>query len=216
MSTVCASEFGGPNDPSTGHTGYRGDDLRGRMAFAELNMGTALGGLPHGAKLQITYGGKSVVAEKLDIGLGGSGCGGHSRAIDLWWETARALGFSGLAPVDVSGATGATTSPLSGKTKEAVFGIPGTPEIPGEQFLIPGGASPFTFFSFLSKFPEILKDFLKVLQLVSTREGWIRIGKVLIGLSLLAVGILGMANIEAVDTAKRAAVKGGEVAALVK
>jgi hypothetical protein len=59
-------------------------------------MGTLLGHLPYKQRARITYKGKSVVAEKLDIGAGGPGCGGHSRALDLWWQTAEALGFSGL------------------------------------------------------------------------------------------------------------------------
>lgn len=99
--TVCASMYGGASDPSSGVHGYKGDTLTGRMAFAELNMGTALGNLPYKQKVRVTYKGKSVVAEKLDIGAGGAGCGGHSRAIDLWWETARAIGFNGLDVVTV-------------------------------------------------------------------------------------------------------------------
>jgi hypothetical protein len=95
---VCASQFGGPND-HTGTHGYHGDDLRGTMAFAELGMGHALGGLPYKAQARITFNGKSVIATKLDIGLGGAGCGGHARAVDLWWETARAIGFNGLGVV---------------------------------------------------------------------------------------------------------------------
>lgn len=91
----CASMFGGPTDPATGSTGYHGDNLNGTMAFAELNMGTAMGSLPYRQKVRITYQGRSVIAEKLDIGLGGAGCGGKTRAIDLWWQTAQALGFNG-------------------------------------------------------------------------------------------------------------------------
>lgn len=95
----CASVFGGPSDPGTGSHGYHGDKLNGTMAYAELSMGTALGKLPYKQRARITYKGKSVIAEKLDIGGGGAGCGGHVRAVDLWWETARALGFNGLGVV---------------------------------------------------------------------------------------------------------------------
>jgi hypothetical protein len=95
---VCASQYGGPHD-NTGTHGYHGDNLNGTMAFAELGMGHALGGLPYRAQARITFQGKSVIATKLDIGLGGVGCGGHARAVDLWWETARALGFNGLGVV---------------------------------------------------------------------------------------------------------------------
>lgn len=96
---VCASEFGGPNDPGTGSHGYHGDNLKGTMAYAELGMGHALGGLPYRQQAKITYNGRTVTAVKLDIGLGGPGCGGKPRAVDLWWETANALGFSGLGVV---------------------------------------------------------------------------------------------------------------------
>jgi hypothetical protein len=88
-----ASMYGGPNDPTSGTIGYRGDSLPGTMAFAELGMGEAMGGLPYGARARISYGGKSVVGRKLDIGLGGGDVNGQPRAIDLWHETAEALGF---------------------------------------------------------------------------------------------------------------------------
>jgi hypothetical protein len=93
---VCASMYGGPTDPSSGTHGYHGDTLTGTMAFAELKMGTALGGLPYKTQIRIEYKGKAVVATKLDIGAGGPGCGGYQRGIDLWWQTAAALGFDGL------------------------------------------------------------------------------------------------------------------------
>lgn len=96
---TCASQFGGSGD-NTSSRGYHGDNLNGTMAFAELGMGAALGNLPYKQQIRITYKGKSVVASKLDIGAGGAGCGGHARGIDLWWETARALGFSGLDVVE--------------------------------------------------------------------------------------------------------------------
>jgi len=106
---VGASMYGGPGDPSTpGRHGYRGDDLAGRMAFAELSTNwegsgawdfAALGDLPRGARLRITatVDGRSrtVVAEKLDIGRGGPPIQGRPRAIDLWWETVEALGLDG-------------------------------------------------------------------------------------------------------------------------
>lgn len=94
--TYCASMYGGATDPTSGIHGYKGDNLNGTMSYAELNNGTALGTLPYKQRARITYKGKSVIAEKLDTGGGGPGCGGHVRAVDLWWETARALGFNGL------------------------------------------------------------------------------------------------------------------------
>ncbi|MDP9151146.1 MAG: hypothetical protein M3O36_14550, partial [Myxococcota bacterium] len=92
--TVGASVYGGSSDPSSGHTGYRGDDLdTGPLAYAELGMGHNLGGLPHGAPMVITYKGRSVVAYKLDIGAGGGSVQGKRRDIDLYYRTAAAIGF---------------------------------------------------------------------------------------------------------------------------
>lgn len=99
--SYCASVFGGPGDPGTGSTGYHGDNLNGKMAYAELGMGKAMGNLPYKQKARISYNGKSVVAEKLDIGGGGAGCGGYVRGIDLWYQTAQAIGFDGLGVVQV-------------------------------------------------------------------------------------------------------------------
>lgn len=96
----CASVYGGPAD-HTGSRGYHGDALPGTMSYAELGMGRAMGGKPYRQKARISYQGKSVIAEKLDIGAGGPGCGGHVRGIDLWYETAAALGFNGLGVVTV-------------------------------------------------------------------------------------------------------------------
>ncbi|MEK7594242.1 MAG: phage tail tip lysozyme [Patescibacteria group bacterium] len=113
--TVVASTFGGEytggkwkatNDKQNpGGKGNGNDDngagntptgIVGHAGFAELsvNVGSgdysALGGLPAHTKLQITYKGKSVIAEKLDVGAGGDA---HP-LIDLWWETAKLLDFT--------------------------------------------------------------------------------------------------------------------------
>lgn len=111
---VGASEFGGPNDPGTGHVGYKGDDLRGKMCYAELLMGTALGNLPYGTKAKLTYNGRSVIAAKLDIGAGGAPVEGHTRALDLWYETANALGFNGLGTVDFQVVDSSNPTTVSG------------------------------------------------------------------------------------------------------
>src|SRR5215210_4601536 len=81
------------------------------MAFAELSNNwsaplgqldfSALGKLAPHAKVRVTYRGRSVVAAKLDVGAGGPGFMGHKRAIDLWYQTAQALRFSGLDLVQV-------------------------------------------------------------------------------------------------------------------
>lgn len=92
----------------TGSTGYRGDDLTTTYAYAELVPGghgtatedtaKAMGGLKYKQKLAITLNGKTVVAQKLDIGLGGGPINGHDRAIDLHFDkTASSLGISSPA-----------------------------------------------------------------------------------------------------------------------
>jgi len=197
---VCASDYGGPGDPTSGVTGYKGDNLNGKMAFAELNMGTALGNLPYRAKVQISYNGRSVIAEKLDIGLGGPGCGGHGRAIDLWYQTAAALGFSGLAPVTV---TLPGEAAQGGTMQNVDFGIPG---LPGEllEGKVPNPLAPFEeglstakgAVGALTSLPGIIK---KVYELLFTPAGWIRVGKILVGTFLLLSGVMGMANVSAPD-----------------
>lgn len=97
-----ASLYGGPTDASSGCTGYRGFNLcaPGKWrSFAELRMGTALGGLPNGARIRILYRGRKLTVVKRDIGLGGGDVGGWPRSIDLWWKAARRLRVNGLAVV---------------------------------------------------------------------------------------------------------------------
>lgn len=108
---VGASQFGGPSDPGTGTTGYRGDNLALKPdSYAELStnpeMGVnadfaALGDLPYLTKLRITGPRGSAIAYKRDVGAGGGPVNGYPRAIDLWYVLAQRLGVSGLAPVRV-------------------------------------------------------------------------------------------------------------------
>jgi hypothetical protein len=99
---VGASVYGF-GEPGTGTVGASGVSLPGKPAFAELDMGTALGHLPFGKKLGIEVGGKQAVGVKLDIGAGGGSVAGHHRSIDLWRDLAERLGvggsFLGLAKV---------------------------------------------------------------------------------------------------------------------
>jgi hypothetical protein len=131
---VGASTYGGPHDPSSGTVGASGTDLRGKMAFAELDMGHALGGLPMHSKLRITHGGRSVVAEKLDIGAGGGSVDGHHRSIDLWYQTAHALGLGdvwlGTVKVNRNTRAGASGSSGSGPKSSARRDLPGYPNRP--------------------------------------------------------------------------------------
>ena len=107
---VGASVYG---PPGTGTVGAYGS-LPGRNAFAELgdgvnmsSVGTALGGLAPHSKLAIGFGGRSLVGEKLDVGLGGGDVDGYPRAVDLYNDTAAALNFgSGVGVVKVANPTG--------------------------------------------------------------------------------------------------------------
>lgn len=97
---VGASEF-------TDAQGYRGDHLTGTYSYAELSpdgvaasdvsqqTATNLGKLDYKQRVAITYQGKTVVAEKLDIGKGGGPIEGKRRDIDLTFDkTAKALGIT--------------------------------------------------------------------------------------------------------------------------
>ena len=77
--------------------GCRDNDLYdGGYYYAELSIDytkkdfRALGNLPFGQKLKITYNGKTVIASKGDVGAGGRN---HPK-IDLHTNLARALGFT--------------------------------------------------------------------------------------------------------------------------
>lgn len=68
-------------------------------SFAELRMGTALGGLPYRAKIRVLYRHRKITLAKRDIGLGGGDVGGFPRSIDLWHRAAAYLRIPGLAVV---------------------------------------------------------------------------------------------------------------------
>ena len=99
--TVLASVF---ND----RTGCRNNNLYdGGLYYAELSNNpsakdfSALGHLPFGHRLKITYRGKSVIATKADVGAGGRN---HPK-IDLHINLANALGFNnGLDYVQIENA----------------------------------------------------------------------------------------------------------------
>ncbi|HMT19052.1 MAG TPA: hypothetical protein PKD20_00330 [Candidatus Saccharibacteria bacterium] len=81
--------------------GYMDDiPLHNSVSYAELSNDAsnpdyaALGGLPAGTKLEIKYNDKCVIAEKRDEGDGGDAVDGVHRSLDLWWQTARAIGFT--------------------------------------------------------------------------------------------------------------------------
>lgn len=96
---VGATEYGGPGDPISGAVGSSGANLiQNPDSYAELGgetfqTATAMGGLPYMTPLRITWGSRSAIAYKRDIGLGGGPIGGLPRVIDLWWEFAGQLGI---------------------------------------------------------------------------------------------------------------------------
>ncbi len=96
---VGATEYGGPGDPSSGVVGSSGANLLEQPdSYAELGGGTfqtatAMGGLPYLTPLRITWGSRSAIAYKRDIGLGGGPVDGLPRVLDLWWELATRLGI---------------------------------------------------------------------------------------------------------------------------
>lgn len=96
---VGATEYGGPGDPSSGTVGSSGLSLLQHPdSYAELGgtsfqTATTMGGLPYLTPLRITWGGRSAVAYKRDIGLGGPPVDGLPRVIDLWWQFAGRLGI---------------------------------------------------------------------------------------------------------------------------
>ncbi len=96
---VGATEYGGPGDPSSGSFGSSGANLLDLPdSYAELGgtsfqTATAMGGLPYETALRITWQGRSAIAYKRDIGLGGGPIDGLPRVVDLWWELAGALGI---------------------------------------------------------------------------------------------------------------------------
>jgi hypothetical protein len=96
---VGATEYGGPGDPSSGVFGSSGANLLDSPdSYAELggtsfDTATAMGGLPYLTPLRITWGGRSTIAYKRDIGLGGGPIDGLPRVLDMWWELAGRLGI---------------------------------------------------------------------------------------------------------------------------
>jgi beta-N-acetylhexosaminidase len=158
---VGASEYGGPGDPTTsGDKGAYIAHLTGHMAYAELGLsgsqsaskiGDALGlgkALAPHAKLQITANGRSVIAEKLDVGGGGGPVGSppHERVIDLWYQTAAELGldttgsgqWSGLVTIKLvegQAATQPSGEPVASSTEPTGgSGAPPQPQI-SENFI---------------------------------------------------------------------------------
>ena len=96
---VGATEYGGPGDPGSAVFGSSGANLLELPdSYAELGgtsfqTATAMGGLPYLTPLRITWGSRSAIAYKRDVGLGGGPIDGLPRVLDLWWQLAGRLGI---------------------------------------------------------------------------------------------------------------------------
>lgn len=181
---VGASFYGGPNDPSTpGTHGYKGDELDGTMAYAELKMGTAMGGLPYRTKLVIEYNGKTVTGTKLDIGAGGSNVDGLPRVIDLWWQTAEALGFKGTGVVTIYRDDGKPMN-IPGATVGNVSGPGGVAGALDNAAVDAGNAVSAT---------ATLAE--KVSSLFFTQAGWVRLLKLFAGVTIGLIAIKNIFNV---------------------
>ncbi len=89
------ARVGNPGDDN-GLDSYGGNSDN-KTVYAEIMGGTSLGGLPKGTKLEISYKGKKIIAEKNQVGGGAPGA-----RLDLWWEAARLLDFkSGKDTVEI-------------------------------------------------------------------------------------------------------------------
>jgi len=97
-----ASTFGTSAGDDNG-IGYRGDNLFSFSdSFAELNMGTALGGLPLHAVRYAHRGRYTARSVKRDIGGGGGSVRGYTRGFDAHAPLARKLHINGLAVVQLT------------------------------------------------------------------------------------------------------------------
>lgn len=98
---VTASEYGAGDGDAMGASLFGWAELSNPPT--SLNF-SALGNLPRGYKIAVTFNGKRVVGPKVDVGAGGPGLAGKIRAVDLTQAMARALGFSGLHNVLITDA----------------------------------------------------------------------------------------------------------------
>lgn len=104
--------------------------LKGRPVVAELKNNTALGSLPYGTKIEITYKGRSVIAEVSD-----NGPGEGAREVDLWRQTADLLKFpNDVGRVTVRGV--ADDTPLTPVDGSAVEDVQKTAKEDGDPSLV--------------------------------------------------------------------------------
>jgi hypothetical protein len=102
MRVVTASQYAAPQHiPGWAELSTNYTAPLNRLDFA------AMGHVPKGTTLAVNFGGRTIRIPKIDVGAGGPGLGGHTRAVDLSNEAAGSLpGFPGFADVLVGFAKG--------------------------------------------------------------------------------------------------------------
>jgi hypothetical protein len=187
---VGASEYGGPSDPSSGTRGSCGKPLPGTHAFAELYMGNALGNLPCGTQLIMqTVGGSgaTITATKLDIGAGGAPVQGHARRVDLWYQTAQAMGFKGTGLIRIKRVDGRPIiGPHDKETGSEAEGV-GTFGIGVGPTVAPEASEKFK--ETVENIPNWAGGLTKFLDFITSSSGWARILKVMGGAGLLVIAV---------------------------
>jgi hypothetical protein len=147
--TVGATEYGGPNDPSSGMFGSSGAYLPslpdsfaelslldsnpangGTLTFADAN---ALGNLPYGTAIRVRNGPAERVLVKRDVGYGQGPGQTIPYRIDVWWQAAQPLGIT-KNPVQIqlapSSGSGGVLGQLPGGPATTT-GTAGTPSAAG-------------------------------------------------------------------------------------
>jgi hypothetical protein len=145
---VGATEYGGPSDPSSGAYGAIGIPGQSYLpahpdTFAELSVfdhnpanggsftfadANALSDLPYMTGLRVANGTRQKVLYKRDVGYGqGPGqtiANGQPYRLDVWWQSAGALGVS-KTPVDIELAPATGASPTLGQLPPTTQGSGG-------------------------------------------------------------------------------------------
>ncbi|HEX4188581.1 MAG TPA: hypothetical protein VHY83_11840 [Solirubrobacteraceae bacterium] len=157
---VGATEYGGPDDPSSGNYGSIPNPAEAYLpghpdSFAELSVldtnpanhggfsfadANALAALPYLTKLRVSHDGHRALLAKRDIGYGQGPTqhieNGQPYRIDVWWQAARQLGIA-KGPVRIAlappGGAAGTLEQLPGETASAS-------ESPGECPTLPGAS----------------------------------------------------------------------------
>jgi hypothetical protein len=108
---VGATEYGGPNDPSSGDYGSSGIYLPNHPdSFAELSLldtnpatgggslsfqeADALGALPYGTPIRVAHDGRELTLMKQDVGYGQGPGQSTPYRMDVWWQAAAQLNIS--------------------------------------------------------------------------------------------------------------------------